>query len=469
MPRGVFVELLVKYSNHTFRRVSYTDRRPKGRDAGYVSMEEDPTVGVEYFHVLQPTDRLDYEDITTANVTVELAGGLCNRTLGTAEIFFTRQAECGLNFRLTRNLTRFSNVLTLPAHRFDYTFGALRTNVPSFNLAVRDYLIRANNNSGEFDLVNISDSTINRWARFEYHPLPTLTLSFNASDSNRCSSTRVAPFFVMKGLTATKATISLSENYPSSLSPRVLSCSNIEGVVNITNLLGEDDADELLSVCREPCSKPVFTDATVSTSLVNVCAINRPEGSRAEIRCPSNGTISSITFAHYGSMPSGACLGGFVFNASSGCRGPKSNSVVQNECLGKQSCSVLSDDAKFGGDPCNGSASFLTIQAVCRIERLVYENARVELELRVGYPNRFGNFSKEFKASMSVLGYIDDISLVSIVELFWHILFDSCSFVQDSHVLVTGLKWISDSYSVPFPQYMPLMVLHDPPGGIKHI
>jgi hypothetical protein len=35
-------------------------------------------------------------------------------------------------------------------------------------------------------------------------------------------------------------------------------------------------------------------------------------------------------------------------------------------------------------------------------------------------------------------------------------------------VLVTGLKWISDAFSVPFPQYMPLMVLHDPPGG-EHI
>ena len=33
-------------------------------------------------------------------------------------------------------------------------------------------------------------------------------------------------------------------------------------------------------------------------------------------------------------------------------------------------------------------------------------------------------------------------------------------------MLVTGLKWISDSFSVPFPQYMPLMVLHDPPGGM---
>jgi hypothetical protein len=40
-----------------------------------------------------------------------------------------------------------------------------------------------------------------------------------------------------------------------------------------------------------------------------------------------------------------------------------------------------------------------------------------------------------------------------------------CLVFQTSNVLVTGLKWISDSFSVPFPQYMPLMVLHDPPGG----
>ena len=36
---------------------------------------------------------------------------------------------------------------------------------------------------------------------------------------------------------------------------------------------------------------------------------------------------------------------------------------------------------------------------------------------------------------------------------------------QETSIVVTGLKWISDSFSVAFPEYMPLMVLHDPPGG----
>jgi hypothetical protein len=32
-------------------------------------------------------------------------------------------------------------------------------------------------------------------------------------------------------------------------------------------------------------------------------------------------------------------------------------------------------------------------------------------------------------------------------------------------VVVTGLRRISDFFSVQMPQYMPLMVVHDPPGG----
>ncbi len=32
---------------------------------------------------------------------------------------------------------------------------------------------------------------------------------------------------------------------------------------------------------------------------------------------------------------------------------------------------------------------------------------------------------------------------------------------------MTGLKFVSDKFSVPFPQYLPLMVLHDPPGGLN--
>jgi hypothetical protein len=42
-------------------------------------------------------------------------------------------------------------------------------------------------------------------------------------------------------------------------------------------------------------------------------------------------------------------------------------------------------------------------------------------------------------------------------------------FLQQADVVVVGLKWISDSFSVQLPGYIPLMVLHDPPGGLLMI
>ena len=37
--------------------------------------------------------------------------------------------------------------------------------------------------------------------------------------------------------------------------------------------------------------------------------------------------------------------------------------------------------------------------------------------------------------------------------------------LQEVPVIVTGLKLISDAFSVQLPEYQPLLVLHDPPGG----
>ena len=46
------------------------------------------------------------------------------------------------------------------------------------------------------------------------------------------------------------------------------------------------------------------------------------------------------------------------------------------------------------------------------------------------------------------------------------IILNSCT-IQESQVVVTGLKIISDSFSVQVPEYLPLMVLYDPPGGMQ--
>jgi hypothetical protein len=73
----------------------------------------------------------------------------------------------------------------------------------------------------------------------------------------------------------------------------------------------------------------------------------------------------------------------------------------------------------LGGDPCNSTANALTIQAACRSEYTVYENARVALDLRIGYPNRISPYMKSLVSRMQVLGYINDIV---IVRLFFGLL-----------------------------------------------
>ncbi len=410
VPRGLNVEFEVTYNNHTFKRINYADRQPTGNDAGYATSSEDVGEPREYFLMQQPTDKIDFEDVSVLNVTVELAGGLCNRTLPASTILFTRQPECGINFRMIRNLTSFSNVIALPAHRFDFTFGEMRSNLPTFNLAVRDYLIRANNNTGEFDLVNITDSSINRWARFEYHPLPTLAVSFNVSDTTKCDNGQSPSFLVVQNQAAAKAVIAVSESYPAGLSKKIDTCTYIQGVINVTNSLGEDNENvKLLNVCRQTCPLDIGFDATVKSKYTPVCAFNVREGQTATVACPDGGVIDSIEFARYGANSTGTCEGGYN---NTGCVSGTSASVVRRECLGKESCEVSADSIVFGGNPCNSTFNALTIQAVCRSEYTIYENARVELELQIGYPNRISPYFKTLVSRMQVLGYINDIVIV---------------------------------------------------------
>jgi hypothetical protein len=405
------VELEVLYLNHTFQRIVYPIRPASGRSQGFLQAGES-TEPVEYFTVSRPTDKLDYEDVSRVNVTMELAGGLCNTTLGNATVWFTRQAECGPDFKMVYNITKFSNIFQLPASRFDFEFGELRTNLPTFNLAVRDYLVRADNSTGEFDLRNISDSSMNTWARFQYHPLPTLSVSFSGMDETATCTSRQRSFLIIESQSRTNATIRLSEDYPSGLTPPIQSCTNIQGQINITNSLGEDsEISPLLSVCRTTCPMDVVMDAKITASYTNVCAVNIPDDESASLACPINGVIESVTFTNYGMNSTGLCSRTF---SASGCKSAKSTVVVTRACVGRNNCTIAVKPTKFGPNPCpNAPVNYFTAQVLCRIETPTYENAKVQLLMQVGYPNRISPFFKNFVARMNVKGYIDDILIVS--------------------------------------------------------
>jgi len=70
--------------------------------------------------------------------------------------------------------------------------------------------------------------------------------------------------------------------------------------------------------------------------------------------------IQPIEFASYG-RPMGSC-GDFSIGT---CHAPKSLQVVQQLCVGKQSCTVWVDPATFGVDPCPNYLKHIHIQARC--------------------------------------------------------------------------------------------------------
>ena len=86
------------------------------------------------------------------------------------------------------------------------------------------------------------------------------------------------------------------------------------------------------------------------------------ELSYAILQCAGNSIITDINFASFGTA-TGSCDSGYSYSS---CNSANSMSIVQTECLGKSSCSVLSSNSNsYFGDPCSGVPKTLTIQATC--------------------------------------------------------------------------------------------------------
>ena len=75
--------------------------------------------------------------------------------------------------------------------------------------------------------------------------------------------------------------------------------------------------------------------------------------------CPASTVINAVTFASYGT-PTGSC-GSFI---ASSCNAATSATVVSNQCMGQQSCSVSAGNGNFG-DPCTSIGKQLDIQVGC--------------------------------------------------------------------------------------------------------
>ncbi|EQC24830.1 hypothetical protein SDRG_17280, partial [Saprolegnia diclina VS20] len=104
--------------------------------------------------------------------------------------------------------------------------------------------------------------------------------------------------------------------------------------------------------------------STKSLSIVAECISNDiigtsvPQGAVLHLSCPAGKTVQSIDFASFGN-PTGH-VGSF---ATGSCDDPSSVAIVQQACLGQDSCSVPANNVFT--DNCYGVQKHLTVQATC--------------------------------------------------------------------------------------------------------
>jgi hypothetical protein len=264
---GLNVEFTVTYNQHNLSRVPNMMVETwvmQGTKLVTLQNGSMAVEGVEYFAVEQSSiSGIDYEDLTTATVAVNIAGGLCDRTLGTAIIYLQRDLCPGFSKPLISET--YDTLYQIPAQQMTLTFGELQTENVNFNLEVSRYLQAVHNNTASIDLRNATDNTVGVYqtVRFEYHPAPTLTFYFPAASTPQCTDPLAVAPLVSASLSVANVTITVTEQYPG-----IQACDNVVGNISITNYLGEEDPSiPLLTACRDAsCILPLFSDSAFNTA-----------------------------------------------------------------------------------------------------------------------------------------------------------------------------------------------------------
>ncbi|KAG8377849.1 hypothetical protein BUALT_Bualt08G0076300 [Buddleja alternifolia] len=81
---------------------------------------------------------------------------------------------------------------------------------------------------------------------------------------------------------------------------------------------------------------------------------------KVHLRCAPAQTISTIKFASFGT-PKGTC-GSFQVGS---CHAQNSQSLIEKDCAGKESCKLTVSNSYFGTDPCPRVLKKLSVEAIC--------------------------------------------------------------------------------------------------------
>jgi hypothetical protein len=284
---------------------------------------------------------VDFEDTTTAPLTVEVAGGACNRELGesTLKLILLECAGIGGNpFERAISLgSGFRQTYNVPAH-----FTLVQLSEVKNRPQVTDYLDRVKLRTQPAGLSDGLASVV----RFEFHPPPTLSIALVGATQTECDA---APVIVSAG-TSTTVKFAIVEQF-----------SDVPNPVPACDIY---DAD-------------------------NITVIN-----------------NAARDTHPGDA-SNFCIGG--------CDLPVQHIVAEN---GERS-GAFAELAFVTGSP--------------------QENPELASE---DWPH-----TRQLRASAATPGQPVEEATI--------------------YVLIRGPKAISDDFSVPFPQHVPLAVVRDPPGGLS--
>jgi len=185
-------------------------------------------------------------------------------------------------------------------------------------------------------ITNIILSNATSWTRDNTATVTGIAASGTGNISGTLTNTTSSPVTVTFTITAT--------------------CSGLPITATVTvNPLPTVNAVSNQVVCNNGSTTAVNFSSNLPGGII--CATAN-EGSNAVLTAPAGTVITAITFASFGT-PNGSC-GNFSIGT---CHAANSISVVSGLAVGQNTVSIPVSNATFGGDPCNGTAKRLYIQA----------------------------------------------------------------------------------------------------------
>eukprot|EP00050_Salpingoeca_kvevrii_P022613 m.129078 g.129078 ORF g.129078 m.129078 type:complete len:1807 (+) comp9763_c0_seq2:474-5894(+) len=418
-----------------------------------------------------PWRGMDYEDRQTRIMTLDVYGTRCQKPLGLSIFEFAYVPApdlCKTNFQVGTGVT--SQRFAVPAHLYDVTLktvnqddGELRSDIVTYfeNLGTKTQRLN----------VTVEDDTL----AFKFMPLPTLSLMLAGaiipscdepidwtSDTGELEAPDPQPDVIVRTGGQYIARITAAQDSGNNQGP----CDHVEGDVNLHSLLGLS-ADEEADAATDDKVLRRSIGENYNLTALTMC---RDFGA-CQLRLEHDQVVRYLFFPKSLQCPQGddsvqqvlskddcqkAVAGRFNASLFENNGKIQVNNVANDDTASPYGCFVLavrrngteSLQAWFNGNPPDASSDSIEDKApytmVCRKTRLI--NAHTQLALQVGLVRLDPTYLRELSVSMTVEGHVG-IARTTLLAA------------------VTGLRFISDKFTAALPEYMPLLVLHDPPGG----